>query len=777
MYKKTVCLFLSISFVFQQMVFANPAVFQPVSAGFERFHPPLLRSVSFDPRTDDFRVILDKGDIKEDVRADLDKVFRYFRVGLSMPDDSFWVNLKPDASARMIDPDLERTELGRVLLEADVQLKKDLAALTAPNTEKGRQYWDKLYQKAESLMGTETVKIPTLSRPWIVPAEVIMVEDTTGSGAYIYKATLKVMLEQDYLKDSQAYNFQDQRLKELNEYSAALIRETIIPSLNTIINTSKKYAALRQAYHSLILAQWFKKHSVKGSYASTVDSRDLSGLTSQSWSKEEYYKEYTRSFRDGEYNLTENKFSRVRNYSSGGVVIEDVVPTAYARTLQDGGAQDVLLKGDLNVYEGIKGYASFVINGATTSPVAAKDGGMSPESVEMFRVAGEGDEWEYRINTQLGNNDLYRQHFSATSTLRGMAYSVFDKPEFKALLLSLPGVSPANVPLTLFESNGEYWTNLTDTHGVTLRLWFVNEDGELWVRVTGSKFYHAPMDDSRGPAQDGGKVPFPIARMILTDHFQGLFDASSYQIGIFKKGTRVIITRAGYASEPAILDADLYNGPDRTRSNLMWKKDETARTVNVGKSIQAIRSMGFSSVLVKTDNDLFKVSLDTAKDGGTREMKTMRGYMTRIELSPKEQEAADRANDAARKKDRKENGNRSVYIPQKKDGGNNVGGIDLRSIPIASQPIGVFIQSLFQGMTPSAADLDVEMRSLNGLFNINLMPSAQRLKEFVVGCYQKGEMKERSRGILALLAQMLRLDDGQTDTDIRSLLVLLNTTS
>jgi len=62
-----------------------------------------------------------------------------------------------------------------------------------------------------------------------VPDEIIIRE--SNDNAYIYKATLKVMLEQDYLKDSAVYNFKDDRLKVLNEYSSQLIRELITPKL------------------------------------------------------------------------------------------------------------------------------------------------------------------------------------------------------------------------------------------------------------------------------------------------------------------------------------------------------------------------------------------------------------------------------------------------------------------------------------------------------------------------------------------------------------------
>ena len=53
-----------------------------------------------------------------------------------------------------------------------------------------------------------------------MPGEVIIRESEDAS--YIYKANLKVMLEQDHLKDSNLYSFSDPRMKELNEYSKSI---------------------------------------------------------------------------------------------------------------------------------------------------------------------------------------------------------------------------------------------------------------------------------------------------------------------------------------------------------------------------------------------------------------------------------------------------------------------------------------------------------------------------------------------------------------------------
>ena len=54
---------------------------------------------------------------------------KYFFIGLALPNEKFWVNLRPDSPDNILDPDLEKTDIGRIFLEADLQLKKDTCQL------------------------------------------------------------------------------------------------------------------------------------------------------------------------------------------------------------------------------------------------------------------------------------------------------------------------------------------------------------------------------------------------------------------------------------------------------------------------------------------------------------------------------------------------------------------------------------------------------------------------------------------------------------------------
>ena len=298
----------------------------------EIFNPVQIRAISFDPSSEKLSLFLDSGDTKAELAAKdtatASELYKYFQVGLRLPNNLFWVNLRPDSPQDIIDPYLEQTDIGRILLAADLQLKKDLALFTSPDRPEGKQYWDKLYVKAESLFGQTDMEIPTFTRPWIVPGEIIIRE--SADGAYIYKAGLQVMLEQDYLKDSPFFSITDPKQQEMNAYSSELLRAEILPKLTREINSAKRYAALRQVYYSLVLAQWFKQKA-KGqanAYAQAIDTKDLADLTAQSaWSKDTYYNAYKKSFSEGEYKKEEQVSTSsglvIRTYFSGGVNMMD----------------------------------------------------------------------------------------------------------------------------------------------------------------------------------------------------------------------------------------------------------------------------------------------------------------------------------------------------------------------------------------------------------------------------------------------------------------------
>ncbi|MFA5099617.1 MAG: hypothetical protein WC547_01880, partial [Candidatus Omnitrophota bacterium] len=352
MVKKIIAFSISFCLIFEQSGFAQVAPGMHVPGYMARlippeiFNPVQIRAISFDPSSEKLSLFLDRGDTKAELAAKdtatAAELYKYFQIGLQLPNNLFWVNLRPDSPQDIIDPYLEKTDVGRILLAADLQLKKDLALFTSPDRPEGKRYWDKLYAKAESLFGQTDMEIPTFTRPWIVPGEIIIRE--SKDGAYIYKAGLRVMLEQDYLNDSPFFSITDPKQKEMNAYSSELLRAEILPKLTREVNSAKRYAALRQVYYSLVLAQWFKQKAQgqANAYSRSIDTKDLSGLTAQSaWSKDTYYTAYKKTFSEGEYNKEEQIPSAsglvIRTYFSGGVQL-------------DGGRLDFTIRADTGIH-------------------------------------------------------------------------------------------------------------------------------------------------------------------------------------------------------------------------------------------------------------------------------------------------------------------------------------------------------------------------------------------------------------------------------------------
>ncbi|MGE5308669.1 MAG: hypothetical protein ACM3OC_06270 [Deltaproteobacteria bacterium] len=452
MTKKIAAFFVIFCFSFEQC-FAQVSSALSLSNAFsgihsmDRYRPVHLRSLMYDRSQNDFGLLLDKGDARNisipEARETAGKLMEYFRIGLALPDSTFWVNLRPDSKDNIIDPELEKTDAGKVMLAADLQLKKDMALSTSPSSPEGRKYWDRLYAKAETLYGSRHADIPTLTRPWIVPGEIIVRE--AADSVYVYKAVLQVKLEQDYLKGSAQFSFSDPRMKELNEYSSQLIRELILPSLIRKVNSSKAYAELRQVYYSLVLAQWFKKHfrGTSARYAAGIDTRALSGLISASrWSKDTYYDAYRRSFSDGEYdsreNVTRADGMAVRNYVSGGMMLAIQPETDFLNVPgRDGGVKPenipgvMLLKGKAVLDGGATSELEEIISVLTSSDI--RDTMIVRDSFNYMDEGGQIREAKKPVDychaVQIGGNVLFVQRTGDPEAIRAglkeLAPSIF----------------------------------------------------------------------------------------------------------------------------------------------------------------------------------------------------------------------------------------------------------------------------------------------------------------------------------------------------------------
>lgn len=302
----------------------------------------------------DFQYVLRATEAKPgDEISDLEEArvlsLTWFLIGLSLPDYKFWVNLNPWESDRIIDEDLGRTDVGRIMLEADFQMKKDFCKYQNPGeSDIGEKYWSLLDGKREELVekcmnmypgeidSVHNVLFAAATRHWIVPDTITGYGD--GDEFYIADATLSIFSEPVFEHSTfevvnqlgsiseDCSDCLSEATKEYGRYVKELEEEMILPLVVEEVNTNSSYSDLRQVYASLALAQWYKSRYRFGGhlFSDFIDSENLENLESKvTWSPEEIWTEYVKSYEEGEFHCEkeykEGDYIITRIYTAGGV--------------------------------------------------------------------------------------------------------------------------------------------------------------------------------------------------------------------------------------------------------------------------------------------------------------------------------------------------------------------------------------------------------------------------------------------------------------------------
>jgi hypothetical protein len=237
-----------------------------------------------------------------------------FFVWLRLPPDKFWVNLNPEEPDRIVDPELGTTDAGRILLQADLLMKKTVAKLIHPDSATGKAFWNRL-----DIGGDRTTCLSF--RQWISPAPAQVRED--GDAVYIVDAPLVVQLESEFLKNPAASGgcaASDQRMQE------SVYRDLILPKVQDAVNKAPEYAELRRVYLSRVAAEWYRERSAKQPtrYADMIDKGDVSSWPArQNWSPKTVFDQYRTSYMKGEFRVKRQRrdgdFIVTETYVFGGV--------------------------------------------------------------------------------------------------------------------------------------------------------------------------------------------------------------------------------------------------------------------------------------------------------------------------------------------------------------------------------------------------------------------------------------------------------------------------
>lgn len=287
-------------------------------------HPIVLKGIKIDPAQPlrlQFMCDAGNGPVSDAFNKESERLVKYFLAGLTVPQKDLWVNLSPYERDRVIPPAFGSTELGRDLLAQDYVLKQITASLIYPEGKTGRKFWEQVYAAAHKA-GLSHVPVNAFHKVWIVPDKAVVYENPAAGTAYIVNSRLKVMLEEDYMA-------RDKSQSPAGDVSASqALRDVVLPVLAEEINAGEHFAFLRQAYHSLILAAWYKKKMTQSILAQTyVDQNKVQGTETADTAITiaHVYDRYVEAFKKGVYNLIKEEPDPIRHvpvprkYFSGGM--------------------------------------------------------------------------------------------------------------------------------------------------------------------------------------------------------------------------------------------------------------------------------------------------------------------------------------------------------------------------------------------------------------------------------------------------------------------------
>lgn len=256
------------------------------------FQDPVLKGLKINPNDiSDISFLVDSGNSNKLSKTESQRLINYFLAALAIDNESLWVNLSPYEANRIIDSKLENTELGRDMLSQDYILKQLSSSLTHPKSELGKSYWQKMDHNISE------------SKIWISADKVEIFEKSNA--VFINKALLKV---------------------ESEDKQSKLALNELIENIKNDVNNGKNFAKLRQIYHSVILARWFKNKFKESVYRGYIEQNNLSAIDDISPEiKDKIWNLYCESFNKGVYDTVKlDSINKRKRYFSGGLVLNNL---------------------------------------------------------------------------------------------------------------------------------------------------------------------------------------------------------------------------------------------------------------------------------------------------------------------------------------------------------------------------------------------------------------------------------------------------------------------
>ncbi|WP_438297611.1 hypothetical protein [Streptomyces sp. HUAS TT7] len=244
-----------------------------------------------------------------------------FFTWLALTPDHFWVNLNPDDPATIMKAPFDKTDAGRVLLQADMEMKRDFGRAEDPKTDAGKRFWNEISKvDGKPCMGS--------TRNWITPRKAKVREE--DDGLYILDAPLEVKtVAQDYNSPGPGGGMPCKLTKAQTDHNMDVYKRTLLPVVEKQVNEAPKYADLRRVYKARIGAEYVRQTVTKnprafaGSFNKILNSNQVGRwpLRGQNadWDKLTVWKQMKKSYTEGDFKYQIPVGGQVWVYTVGGV--------------------------------------------------------------------------------------------------------------------------------------------------------------------------------------------------------------------------------------------------------------------------------------------------------------------------------------------------------------------------------------------------------------------------------------------------------------------------
>lgn len=306
-------------------------------------HAVVLNKLSVKPKENDkFDLLFGFDDVGAEIEGRpleqgvQKRLFDYFWTGIVARNEDVWVNLAPDERNRMLPEYLGGTNLGRVMIEMDYNMKRLCASLLHPDCETGQAYWKEVFRLAQERFGTSSVPYAPFFRVWLVPGEIVIKE---GQGwMTIAEARLNALCESDFTPPGAAAS-----AAQPAEPTAAIcdeaFKKVVLPVVAREVQEGTNWIPIREVFSSLVVSSWCKARFEKTAlFSEVMNTGSVEKLKQSHWmdseptfnnmavpENKEYYDKYMEIFTRGVFYTVRDEYDPfchrkvARVYFSGSI--------------------------------------------------------------------------------------------------------------------------------------------------------------------------------------------------------------------------------------------------------------------------------------------------------------------------------------------------------------------------------------------------------------------------------------------------------------------------